>query len=255
MNCQLVLIHLETKSTIISIEEFQSYNNDVGSAFIALQTRITALLKSTDCGVLRRACIAQMQNPGGAELSRELVDKMEKTESTDKLFDLLVRTPYWSWIDIRILGAIVTASENSQARKLLENYKAVVFSKQLIDLLPNVPSKKVKEKYYAKVITKMKRDPNNTTIFDLLEFQSQLEIVIMDIKKGSCILDHLKKGCIELHWYIPMGCVDEAYLTAKAKCHQFHSLQLQYLKIGQHPMIYATVDQSDANSKLVRLTI
>ena len=178
---------------VISKEEFQSYNNDVGRAFIALQTKMRALLKHADCGSLRIACVAQIHNPGGAELSQELVDKIFTTESSDKLFDLLVCTPYWSWIDIRILEAMVTASENNQARELLDNYKAVVFSKQLIDLLPNVPSKKVKERYYAKIITKIKKDPSNTTIADLLEFHSQLEVVIMDIKKGICILDHLKK--------------------------------------------------------------
>ena len=249
------MIHLDTKSMVISIEEFQSYNNDVGNAFIALLTKMKALLKSADCGNLRIACIAQIHNPRGAQLSQELVDKICTTESSDKLFELLVCTPYWSWFDIRILETMVTASENSQARELLDNYKIVFFSKQLIDLLPNAPSKKIKEKYYAKVIAKTTRDPNNTTIFDLLEFQSQLEVVIMDIQKGSCMLEHLKKACIELHWYIPMSCVDEAYLNAEAKCHQFHSLQLHYLKIGHHPIIYATVDQTDANIKLVRLTI
>ena len=197
-----------------------------------------ALLKKSDCGDLRRACIAQMHNPGGAELSQEMVNKILITESTDDLFDLMVCTPYWSWIDIRILEVMVTASENSQALQLLENYKAVVFSKRLIDLLPNVPSKEVKEKYYAKVITKIKKDHTEITVADLLEFQSQLEAVIMDIKKGVCILKHLKKGCVEAYWYIPTNCVDKAYHNAKLKCYQFNDLHLQYLKIGHYPVIH-----------------
>ena len=234
-------MHIVIPSMVISEEEFKRYD-DVGKAFIALQTRIIALLKSTDCGDLRRACIAQMQNPGGAELSQELVDKMETTESSDKLCDLLVRTPYWSWIDIRILEVMVIASNNSQALQLLKNYKTVFFSKRLIDLLPDAPSKEVKEKYFAKVITKISKDPNEITVSDLLKFQSKLEVVIMDIKKGSCILEHLEEGCVEVHWYIPTNCVRGAYQNARLKCYYFNELNIQYLKIGTYPVIQASPD-------------
>ena len=232
------------KSAVVSKEEFQSYNNDVGNAFIALQTRMNKILKSADCGNLRRACIAQRHNPGGADLSQELIDKISSAETIDNLFDVLVCSPYWSWIDIRILEAMVTASENSQARKLLNNYKAAVFSKRLLDLFPNIPSKKLKEKDYARIIAKTKKDPNNMTVADLLQFQSQLEDVVMGIKKGFCILEDLKKGCLEAHWYIPASCVDKAYQAAKVNCNQFNDLDLLYLKIGHYPEVHDPLDQT-----------
>ena len=37
--------YLESKSMVISKEEFQSYNNDVGRAFLELQTKMKKLLK------------------------------------------------------------------------------------------------------------------------------------------------------------------------------------------------------------------
>ena len=232
-----VRTYIDIDSLVVSKEEFEKHN-DVGESFIVLQTKMRALLKKADCVDLRRACLAQMHNPGGVELSQNVVNKISITEKTDDLFDHLVITPYWSWIDIRILEVMVIASQNSKARQLLENYKAAVFSKRLIDLLPNVPSKEVKEKYYAKVITKIKKDHTEITIADLLEFQSQLEIVIMDIKRGVCILNHLKKGCVEAYWYIPTSCVDRAYQNAKLKCYHFNDLHLQYIKIGCYPVIH-----------------
>ena len=78
-----------------------------------------------------------------------------------------------------------------------------------------------------------------------MKFQSQFEVVIMDINEGKCILDHLKKGCVEVHWYIPTNCVDRAYQTARGKRYQFSSLQLQYLKIGHYPVIQDPLDQTD----------
>jgi len=234
---KIFAIDLETRSMVISKKEFQKYNH-VGKAFIVLQTKMRVLLKSEDYGDLRRACIAQINTPGGAELSEELTDQISATRNIDDLFDLLVRSPYWSWIDIRILEMMATASENSQALELLKNYKAVVFSKRLIDLLPNVPSKEVKEEYYTKVVTKVNKDPKEMTVADLVEFQSQLEVVIMDINKGVCILEHLEKGCVEIHWYIPTSCVDGAYQTARIKRYEFNNFCLQYLKIGHYPMIH-----------------
>ena len=235
---------VDPKSLVISKEEFESYN-DVGKAFIALQTKMGILLKSATFPAIRRACIAQMHNPGGADLSQELVQQISKTQNIDDLFDLLVCIPYWSWIDIRILEMMVIASDNPQAGELLNNYKAAIFSKKLIDLLPNVFGKEIDEERYTKVAAKVQKDPKEMTVSDLLEVQSKLEIDIMNIKKGSCILEYLEKGCIEIHWYIPTSCVDGAYQTARVKCYQFNDLHLQYLKIGHYPVIHDPLASPD----------
>ena len=243
------MICIDAKSLVISKEEFENYN-DVGKAFVALQTKMRRLLKRSDYGDITRACIAQMRNPGGAKLSQNFIEQIARTQNIDDLFNLLVFSPYWSWIDIRILEVMVVASDNPQAVQLLSNYKDVVFSKKLIDLLPNAPSKEVKEEYYSKVVTKVKKDPNTMTVADLLEFQYQLEEVIMDIQNGVCILEHLKKGCIEIYWYIPTSYVDGAYRSARVRCDQFNDLHLQYLKIGHYPVIHDPLASPDLVSAL-----
>ena len=203
-----------------------------------------ALFKKADYGDLRRACIAQMHNPGGAKLSPKLVEKISATQSIDSLFDLLVCSPYWSWIDIRMLEAMVIAFDNAQAAELLSNYKAVVFSKKLNDLLPHAFSKEVEEDY-TKLVTKIKRDPKEMTVGELLHLQSKLEVEIMDIKKGISILEHWEKGCIEIHWYIPTSCVHRAHQNAIIRCYQFNNLHLQYIKIGHYPEIHDQLASSD----------
>ena len=229
---------------IVSEEEFQNFNS-VGKAFIVLQTKMKALFKSADFGDLRRACIAQIHNPDGVELSSHLVEKIKETQNVDDLFDLLVCSPYWSWIDIRILEMMVAASDISLADKLLNNYKAAIFSKRIIELLPNVFGKDLGEELCTKVITKIQKDPKEMTVAELLGLQSKLEIDIMNVKKGTCILEHLEKGCVEIHWYIPTSCVDEAYKTARVRCNQFKDLHLQCLKIGHYPVIHDPLASTD----------
>ena len=203
------------------------------------------LLKTATFPAVRRACIAQMHNPGGADLSQSLVQQISKTQNIDDLLDLLVCIPYWSWIDIRMLEMMVIASKNPQAHELLNNYKAAIFSKKLIDVLPNVFSKEIDEERYTKLITKLQKDPKEMTVSDLLEFQSKLETDIMNIKKGMCIIEYLEKGCVEVHWYIPTSCVDGAYQTARVKRCQFNDLHLQYLKIGDYPVIHDPLASPD----------
>ena len=245
------MIYTDTKSLVISKEQFEKYS-DVGKAFIALQTNISILLKKVNVNFVevRRACITQVSNLARAdhELSQKLIENISKKQNIDDLFDILVRIPYWSWIDIRILEMMVIASRNPQAIALLNNYTAVFFSKSLIDLLPCVPNEKIKQAYYDKVVTKVNKDPNKMTFTDLLEFRKELEVVILDIQCGICILEHLEKGCVEVHWYIPSSCSDGADQTARVRCHQFNDLHLQYLKIGYYPVIYHS--QVSPKSKL-----
>ena len=225
-------------------EKFDSF--DVSEAFVMLQTKINALLIHSHLGSLKRACIVQMKTPGGAELSQELVDKIKKAKNVDELMDLLVDSPYWSWIDLRIMKAMVVASGSSQAQKLLGSYEEVVFSKRLIDVLPDMPSRKVKEEYYTKLAAKLMKDPSEMTVADLLRFRSQLEEVIMDINRGVCVLEHLDRGCVETHWYIPTSLVDKAYQNARTNHYQFKHLSMLYLKIGHYPVIRDQLYQADA---------
>ena len=199
---------------------------------------MTKLLRVADISIVRRACIEQINTPDGAQLTQKVVDDIKVSKNIDTIFDTLAESPYWSWIDIRLLEAMAVSSAIKQADILLESYKSAIFSKKLKDLLPNAPSKEVKEEYYTKVVSKFNKDPNEVIVQDLLDVRQPLEKVIMDIKNGVCILEHLERGCIEVHWYIPNCCAGHAYQSALQNRDQFQSIGLQHLKIGNYPIIY-----------------
>jgi len=186
----------------------------------------------------RRVCIEQMNSPKGAQLPQHLIDKVRSCQNINALFDSLAESAYWSWVDIRLLNVMAAASGLRETLQLIANYKKSVFSRKLIDLLPNVPSKEVKEEYYSKLVTKINKDAKEITVADLLEFQAMLENVILDIKQGVCTLDSLKSGCIEVHWYIPTHCVEGAYQSASTRCHMFNEIHLLWLQIAHHPVIH-----------------
>ena len=143
-----------------------------------------------------------------------------------------MESPYWSWIGLRLLEAIVAASGSSDAKDILTSYRNTVYSKRLVKVLPSVPNKEVKDTYYSKIVSKIDKDIEKITVSDLLEFQSELETVIMDIKTGTCALACIKEGCIETEWIIPTHCIDHAYNSACLDRHKLHTLNVEYLQVG-----------------------
>ena len=202
-------------------------------------------MRKADFHIIRRSCIEQINTPNGAQLLPEDVSAIKTSRNIDELLDVLAISAYWSWIDVRLLEAMVAASDNMNAINLIEKYKDTIFQKKLKEILPDAPGKEIKEAYYTKIVSKLDKDPNDITVADLLKFQSQLETVIMDIKKGVCVLEHLERGCIEVHWYIPTSCVGRAYQSARVRCYQFKDLHLQYLKIGHNPVIHDSLTSFD----------
>ena len=212
--------------------------NNVRTAFVYLTSNVSRLLQKEDFCIIRRSCLEQINTPGGVQLSSDMVQKIKAANNLNALLDTLAESPYWSWIDLRLLEAMVTASSSSVAKDLLTSYQNGVFSKKLLEVLPNVPNKEVREEYYSKVVSKIKKDLEQITVSDLLEFQSELETVIMDLKGGTCALTRIEEGCIEVHWLVPTHCIDHAYKSACLNRHKFHTLDLQYLQIAAYGKIF-----------------
>ena len=153
---------------------------------------------------------------------------------------LAFETPYWSWVDIRLLDAMVTASGIKVALKLIKNYKEVIYGKKLKDVLPYTLDEQLNDRYYSKVVSKIKQNPDEITVAVLLTYRSELEEVIMNITKGTLVLEKVKDGCIEVYWYIPNCYVDTAYKNASKNCHKFHVFHLLQLKIGNSETLMAS---------------
>ena len=177
--------HLSSGTTI-SFAEFESVNE----AFLFLTSQLMLLLAKTNFFSIKRSCIEQINTPNGAQLPPELVTRIKACENVTKLFEVLAGSAYWSWFDIRLLKAMAVASGSVEAIKLISSYSKTIFSKKLCDLLPNAPSKGVKEKWYTEIVTILNKNPNDVTVADLLEFES----VIRYHQFGDLLFQSLKIG-------------------------------------------------------------
>ena len=238
---------MQEKQEIVASFDISNFDS-IREAYIYLTSNVSKLLQKEDFYTIRRSCIEQINTPSGAQLSPDMVQKIKTASHLNALLDTLAESPYWSWIDLRLLEAMVTASGSSVAKELLTKYRNAVFSKKLLEVLPSVPNKEIRDAYYSKVASKFQKDLEHIIVSDLLQFKSQLETVIMDIANGTCSLARIEEGCIVIHWFIPTHCIALAYKSACLKRHKFSTLHLQYLQIGTHKKIYDLSSQQPSQA-------
>ena len=215
--------------------------DDISIAFSLLTAEVAKLLKRADFRTLRRALLQQRKTPRGVQFPDDLHQSIKEAQDLDALLDVLADSDYWSWVEIRLLEALIASSGINEANCLIQKYKEAIFPKKLsevLDKLPLPPQKEYKEAYATKVGSKIQKEPEDVTVKDLSLYCTKLEKVIMDINNGSCVLEHLDKGCLEIYWLIPAHCRFHAYKSALSNRHKFSDVHLQYLHIEPYPPIY-----------------
>ena len=149
--------------------DFSAYK-DVTDAFdvlFAVCQRVTKV-SNENFTTLRNLCVARASEP--------LHGLLKHATNTFDLFRILAENnKYCNWMDVRMLKIIANACGNKQLQSLIENYKAVVYSKPLREVMNCISHYSVKDKYYSELkATFGDKDPDNTTVEELMKSKPQL---------------------------------------------------------------------------------
>ena len=113
-----------------------------------------------DFHILKTACVACAE--------KKLRIKILKTRNIHDLFQLFaVNHKHCNWLHVTFLEVIAAASENIELNHLIENYKSIVFSKTLGEVWEIHSYRKVKTKYYSKLLHIFHKDPDFVTVEEL----------------------------------------------------------------------------------------
>ena len=221
---------------------FSDCGDNISMAFTLLTRKIFQQLKRADFNALKIAVLQQSNGPKGVQFPDKLTENIISAQNLGVLFNVLVIFKYWNWADLRLLEALVISSDIHAAKVIIDQYKKIYFPMKLSELLDKLHitphQKEHRNAYTAKVASKIDKEPGDVTVGDLSHNCSKLETVIMDINNGSCVLENLGTGCLEIHWLIPTHCRFHAYKSALNNCHKFCDMHLQYLQIEPYPPIY-----------------
>ena len=122
------------------------------------------ILSSADFPSMRRACLENSNKLGGVMLPCDLKSDIAGTQNLDDQFDVLCDTPYWNWMNIKMLGKMARASHLPAATKLIRQYKKEIYSRKLIEVLQQIPSFSLSSSYYTKAKEKCNKNLNEITV-------------------------------------------------------------------------------------------
>ena len=180
-----------------------SASKDVLDAFDKLFATCQKVTKISgeDFKTIRNSCVARASEP--------LRGLIKSASDTNHLFEILAENnKYCNWMNVRFLKTIAIACGNKQLQSLIEDYKAVIYSKTLREVWSYIPYYSVRDKYYSKLrATFGDKDPDNVTVEELIKSEPQLA------KKIALLIAVVEEYSLVVTWLIPTDEVYQAYLS------------------------------------------
>ena len=144
-----------------------------------------------------------------------LVAEIKTTEHLDDLFDVLSTSPYWNWMNIRMLVKMANVSDQPAAVKLIQRYRKEVYSRKVIEILQQIPNLKIPDKYYKE---KWDKSLDEITVQDLVSHWSDVERKF-DVQEPTVLLDRVVEGCLMIYWLVPVQVVNHIILSLEDQIH------------------------------------
>ena len=181
-------------------ESVHESSRTIESIFSEYSEKICDALKAgSDFRKVRRKCVANVNVIGTISLSQETQNKISIIEDFDDLFDVLCKTPYWNWMNIRMLEKM--AGDCSEAKQLIKEYKNAIFSRKVKEVISEIPNLKIPTSDYIRVKEKWNKDFNDLKIKDIVDRWSEIEKKFK--VEETMLLESITEGCVEICWLLP----------------------------------------------------
>ena len=195
-------------------------------------------MNTVQLSMLKASLYNQAHTPNGVSLEEQLQKDIEAAKSSEDLIVAFGKSSCCNWLDIRLLNTLARASRSPIALKLIRTYETVVFSKNFAEALPKFSMTRLKRKSYLTAVSvKLDVPEDKITIGDMVKHEWDIENVILNLGRGVLKLEHVKKGCLEVQFSIPVCFTFHAYKMALRNRCKIHLLRVMYIKLGNLPLI------------------
>ena len=190
-----------------------SSDEDVDKAFSKLTSFVTKAIEDVNFNVLQRAAIERAKSPKMLPKSGETVPIIKAANSFQNLCTLLADTPYWHFLDIRMLEAMATASMIPTAQETIENFKKAFYGLTLSKAVPYFPVHKQPKPSHITIEEILEVDPSKMTIGELHEHRFYLETEYFRTGKDTLTFYKIIIGSVMIFWQIHVDHVYRAYTS------------------------------------------
>ena len=211
----------------------------IANAYAKFLKQLNIFLQCCDLFTLKAALIDQARTPDGVKLDKPLENEIEKANSNSELLYTIRKSQCCNWLDTRLIELLAYISDSSSALELIKAYQNYLSPKKLLEVLPKKHEHvQQRRDYVVAVHAKTKMDPEKITVGEFIKYRWTIEDVVLDLGKGILNIDHVKEGCLEIDYLMPVYCAFNAYKMILHNCHKFYSIDLMHIQIGKHPLIY-----------------
>ena len=224
-------------------------DDDIESSFVYMLSKLKELWSGVEFSNLLDACLWDMR------LSDEVRNNLSSAKSLKGIFDLLSKTHFCTWLEIRILGSMAKVAGVLEAIRMIDIFKQCVHYRKCSEVKKHFKEQYINPNHYKKVNAKLNKDARKLFVADLIEYCHNLEGIIK-LPKSSALMT-CTSGCLEVSLVIP-ECLhlENAYeMTRKNYFLKLRPFNIQYLQIGSLPKVYTTdlMKTTEANLLLTKI--
>ena len=191
---------------------------------------------------VKTKCLQNINIGCGISLSKDVEDKIKKSENLSQLFEVLTCDcrPYWNWMNIQMLEKMAGNSE--AAKQSIEKYKKNIYSRKVKDVMSEISNLEIPTNGYTEVEEKLKKDFDDLTIEDVVKQWNKLE-KNFNVPEKSMLLKSINEGSVDICWLLPNDLVEQVSCSVTSNQQGRHDDQsgtgtqelfpeVLYLKIG-----------------------
>ena len=212
-----------------------SQKENINLAFSKLSASVTEAIETVNFSRLQRAAIERAKSPEMIQKCNEIVPAIKAAKSFQDLCTLLADTPYWNFLDIRMMEAMAAASLIPAAQQSVENFKTTFFGMTLAEAAPYLPIIPLKSSHTA-MTEDLDKDPSEMTIFELHKHRFYLETELLQTGPDTITICRIVIGSVTITWQIHIDHVYKAYCSLKKKQSQLPLQGIMILSINQAAM-------------------
>ena len=201
-------------------------------AFSKLSASVTTTIETVNFSRLKRSAIERAKSPEMIQKSSEIVAAIKAANSFQDLCTLLSDTPYWNFLDIRMMEAMAAASLIPAAQQSVENFKTTFFGMTLAEAAPYFPIIPLKSAH-TKMTEQLDKDPSKMTIFELHKHRFYLETKLLGTGPDTITICRIVIGSVTIAWQIHVDHVYKAYCSLKKEQSQLPPQGIMALSVDE----------------------
>ena len=145
--------------------------DDVVSGFLYLLHKLETLWSESDFSQLKKVCVRDTRLPN------ELRKNLKNATDLDETFDLLTKSPFCTWLEIRILKRMAVVADIPEATYMICTFEECVHSRKCANVKQYIKKEYMNPEHFEKVIAKLNDNFQHWVVADLIQYCHKLEAV------------------------------------------------------------------------------